>query len=202
MNFLAHIVLSGDDDELLVGNFMGDFVKGSQWKALPERIGHGCLLHRFIDYETDNHPLSAELRTYLHPVVGKYAPVALDMLFDHILAHDFHRYQELQLSEFASESYSRLQKKRAFMPPHCAYLFDRMREQDWLVSYATYSGLEGAMLRLERRIGRSIGFEGVRSVFEAENSRFVNGFHLIFPELQQRCSEKIISFAGHGRGLQ
>jgi acyl carrier protein phosphodiesterase len=28
MNFLFHMLLSGDDEKILVGNFMGDFVKG------------------------------------------------------------------------------------------------------------------------------------------------------------------------------
>ncbi|MCY3827285.1 MAG: DUF479 domain-containing protein, partial [Candidatus Dadabacteria bacterium] len=28
MNYLAHIRLAGDDPECLIGNFLGDFVKG------------------------------------------------------------------------------------------------------------------------------------------------------------------------------
>lgn len=200
MNFLAHILLSGDDDDILVGNFMGDFIKGSSWKQLPEKVAHGALLHRFIDHETDNHPVSFQLRAYLHPVVGKYASVALDMLFDHILASDFQRYSSQPLREYAIEAYQRLESRRAVMPPVCSYLFDRMKTDDWLTSYATYEGLERAMMRLEQRIGRPVGFDRVKEVFEAENSRLVNGFHLIFPELQRCCSDKIVSFARHGKG--
>ena len=29
MNFLAHLYLSGEDEELLIGNFIADYVKGS-----------------------------------------------------------------------------------------------------------------------------------------------------------------------------
>lgn len=200
MNFLAHIVLSGDDDDILVGNFMGDFVKGSQWKHLPEKVAQGALLHRFIDFETDVHPISVELRTYLHPAVGKYASVALDMLFDHLLAFHFDQYVERTLSDYTFEAYTRLADRTVHMPPACQFLFERMRADDWLTSYATYDGLENAMLRLERRIGRPVGFERVREVFASETHRFISGFHLIFPELQRRCSEKIISFAQHGKG--
>ena len=201
MNFLAHIVLSGDDGDILVGNFMGDFVKGSQWKLLPEKVAQGALLHRFIDFETDVHPISIELRTYLHPAVGKYASVALDMLYDHLLATHFNRFVEPTLPDYAHEAYMRLEGKSSHMPAACQFLFERMRADDWLTSYATYDGLENAMLRLERRIGRQVGFNHVREVFERENNRFINGFHLIFPELQRRCSEKIISFAQHGKGF-
>jgi len=41
--------LSGDDPELLVGNFMGDFVKGPLGDAYPTRIRQGLVLHRKID---------------------------------------------------------------------------------------------------------------------------------------------------------
>ncbi len=201
MNFLAHILLSGSDDDILVGNFMGDFVKGSQWKALPERVAQGALLHRFIDFQADVHPISVELRTHLHPVVGKYASVALDMLFDHLLASDFERYAAQSLSSFVEPTYLRLQSKTHLMPPPCRYLFERMKADDWLSSYATYNGLEHAMLRLERRIGRQVGFEHLREVFETEEVHFMNGFQLIFPEIQQRCSEKIVSFVVEGNGF-
>ena len=39
MNFLFHMQLSGDDDQILVGNFMGDFVKGNLDGRFPERTG-------------------------------------------------------------------------------------------------------------------------------------------------------------------
>ena len=30
MNFLAHLLVSKNDEQVMVGNFIGDFVKGSQ----------------------------------------------------------------------------------------------------------------------------------------------------------------------------
>ena len=37
MNFLAHIYLSGDDPNIQLGNFIGDFVKG---RNLADQFGH------------------------------------------------------------------------------------------------------------------------------------------------------------------
>ncbi|MFW6268359.1 MAG: ACP phosphodiesterase, partial [Marinilabiliaceae bacterium] len=31
MNYLAHLYLSGDDPEILMGNFIGDYVKGRRF---------------------------------------------------------------------------------------------------------------------------------------------------------------------------
>jgi len=41
MNFLLHMLLSGNDEQILVGNFMGDFVKGPLTDRFPERIKQG-----------------------------------------------------------------------------------------------------------------------------------------------------------------
>ncbi|MFW6222936.1 MAG: ACP phosphodiesterase, partial [Bacteroidota bacterium] len=38
MNFLAHTYLSGNSDEILVGNFIGDFVKGRHFNNFSKNI--------------------------------------------------------------------------------------------------------------------------------------------------------------------
>lgn len=39
MNFLAHIFLSGEGDDLLkLGNFMGDTVRGKQYLNYPKEV--------------------------------------------------------------------------------------------------------------------------------------------------------------------
>ena len=49
MNYLGHLVLSGQDDEVLLGNFMADAVKGSSYKMYSTGVQEGILLHRKID---------------------------------------------------------------------------------------------------------------------------------------------------------
>ena len=60
MNYLAHTFLSGDSDQVRIGNFIGDYVKGSDFNFYPEGIKKGIILHRHIDYFTDNHPVVQE----------------------------------------------------------------------------------------------------------------------------------------------
>ena len=58
MNFLAHIYLSGDDPNIMVRNFIGDFVKGRNLaEQLGTAVGKGIELHRAIDEFTDSHPV-------------------------------------------------------------------------------------------------------------------------------------------------
>jgi acyl carrier protein phosphodiesterase len=57
MNYLAHVYLSGSNKELAIGNFIADHVKGKAYLEYPEIIQNGILLHRKIDYFTDQHPI-------------------------------------------------------------------------------------------------------------------------------------------------
>lgn len=46
MNFLAHLYLSKGHPQEMVGNFIGDHVKGSKYKEYPTTIATGILFHR------------------------------------------------------------------------------------------------------------------------------------------------------------
>lgn len=194
MNFLAHLYLSGDDPLILTGNFMGDFFKASTWKKLPKRLGQGVLLHRLIDSSTDEHPVSAELRTLLHPACGKYAGIALDVLLDHYLANDEQRWSSFERRTFVSQSYAVLNKHREWMPPPAQQLLKYLSQEDWLNNYASLDYTLRALQRLEVRIGRPTGFERLGAVLEEHGNRFELGFHRIFETVERRCLEKLISF--------
>ena len=64
MNYLAHVYLSGSDEFLCIGNFIGDHVKGKAYFDYPETIQNGILLHRKIDYFTDQHFLFKKMSLY------------------------------------------------------------------------------------------------------------------------------------------
>ena len=36
MNVLAHIYLSGDSDQIIIGNYIGDYVKGRDYLKYPD----------------------------------------------------------------------------------------------------------------------------------------------------------------------
>ncbi|MCU0362399.1 MAG: ACP phosphodiesterase [Bacteroidales bacterium] len=57
MNVLAHIYLSGDSEKIIIGNYIGDYVKGRDYLKYPELVRKGIILHRHIDAFTDSHPV-------------------------------------------------------------------------------------------------------------------------------------------------
>jgi hypothetical protein len=47
VNFLAHIYLSGDDEKLITGNFIGDYVKGKNFLEISRKNqARNLILHR------------------------------------------------------------------------------------------------------------------------------------------------------------
>ncbi len=106
MNYLAHIFLSGTDSQLKIGNFIGDFVKGSNYNNYPVGIRKGILLHRKIDNFTDSHSVVKETVSFLKPTFGRYSAIILDMYFDYFLAIHFSNYhQKKSLKVFAFQFY-------------------------------------------------------------------------------------------------
>ena len=92
MNFLAHIYLSGTDEKILVGNFMGDYVKGRDYLKYPEDIRKGLLLHRQIDFYTDNHPIVKNSKKRIESVYRKYSGIIIDIFYDYFLATNWPDY--------------------------------------------------------------------------------------------------------------
>ena len=103
MNFLAHIYLSGEDEKLMVGNFIGDYVKGKDYENYPTPIREGILLHRQIDFFTDSHSQFREAKKLLVEEFGLYSGIIIDLLYDHLLAKNWNNYSEQNLRSFAKK---------------------------------------------------------------------------------------------------
>ena len=55
MNFLAHIYLSGNNNDLRFGNFIANSIREKQYQDFSTSVQKGILLHREIDAFTDQH---------------------------------------------------------------------------------------------------------------------------------------------------
>lgn len=190
MNFLAHLHLSNDDESLMVGNFIADGFRGSSYRQLPDDIARGVELHRFIDTFADHSPYTEEARALLREYVGKLAPVAIDMIFDHFLAANFNDYHPLSLEKYTIKVYDVLARHEEHFKPETLYMFSHMRQRNWLLSYASIEGIERAINGLSRR--RSFTSELTNSVDVLKDcyDRFESDFHVFYPKIQQAVNEE------------
>lgn len=189
MNYLAHIYLSGSDNELLLGNFIADAVKGKQLDAYPAGIVRGIRLHRLIDTYTDTHPVVAETKVRLRPKYKKFAPVIADMYYDHFLARNFMQYANVPLAEFVQQAYAIIQQQYDMLPPRMQQLFPYMQRQNWLESYAEFSGLAQAFEGMSRRASFVSGMETAGEELEAQYALYHADFVAFFPDLERYVAE-------------
>lgn len=150
MNYLAHIFLSGNDRQLQVGNFIGDFVKGRSHANYPPRIQEGILLHREIDRFTDNHPIFLETVAFMRPTFGRYSGIIADMYFDYLLASDFKRYSpKHNLNCFAINFYLSTLLNYRHLPEQVKGFIFHFIGTNRLKKYASYQGLHRALQIME-----------------------------------------------------
>jgi acyl carrier protein phosphodiesterase len=153
MNFLFHMILSGEDEQILTGNFMGDFVKGPLTGLFPPRVLLGLRLHRKIDSFAQKNDSFRTSMARLSPHFGLYRGVLVDLFYDHFLAIEWHSWSEKPLAEYLAWSRRAVENHRTILPPKLQELVPVIFEQ-LLPSYAETKGIESALVRMSRRIPR------------------------------------------------
>ena len=184
MNFLAHAFLSGSDEELLVGNFIADSVKGRQKDLYPPGIRWGIEVHRFIDTYTDTHPIVKQTKDRLRPVYGKFAGVITDMFYDHFLAAKFNQYAAVSLLDFSQYVYATVQKFTLQLPPEVQYFLPYMIKQNWLFRYAQIAGIQASLEGMSRRSAFASNMATATQALETNYRAYEQDFEQFFPELQ------------------
>lgn len=153
MNYLGHAVLSFGNAEILAGNMIGDFVKGSlMLDSFPENIKKGIVLHRKIDAYADHHPSSLKAKNLFRPDYRLYAGAFVDSMYDHFLANDPHFFPaEKTLFDFANQVYEILDRQRTFLPEKFQTMLPYMVSDNWLYNYRTLKGMKSSFGGLVRR---------------------------------------------------
>ena len=151
MNFLAHAYLSFGQEEILVGNFIADFVRGKDIEKYPKKVQLGIQLHRAIDTYTDSHPLVKQVQSFLIPRFGHYSRVISDVFFDYFLAKNWNNYSDTPLEQFSLDSYRILSLYPQELPETFRRMFHWMCTQNWLYAYREPVGIQAALDGLSRR---------------------------------------------------
>lgn len=197
MNFLAHLYLSGDDEQLIIGNFIADMVKGQKINGYPPDIVKGIKLHRSIDAFTDNHPVVKQSKGRLRPKYRLYAGVIVDMYYDHFLAKHWSDYSQIALGDYVQKAYALLSRHKHMLPPRAQYILPFMTEQNWLENYADKSSLGRFFGGMSRRTPFSSGMEHAITDLEQHYEMFAGEFRAFFPELVTFVERQGISHKHH-----
>ncbi|MDT0689778.1 acyl carrier protein phosphodiesterase [Salegentibacter sp. F188] len=191
MNYLAHIYLSGNDDNLKIGNFIADSIKGKNFLKFPEPIQKGVVLHRAIDQYTDTHPVVKKSVTRLFSRYSHYSRVIVDILYDHFLAVNWKNYSQTPLEEYTEEFYDLLRENKSDLPKAVQKFMPYMFRDNWLLSYASIDGITKILYQMNHRTKGKSNMDLAVEELEMFYDEFQDEFTEFFADLINFSSEKI-----------
>ncbi|WP_425237153.1 ACP phosphodiesterase [Ulvibacterium sp.] len=193
MNFLAHIYLSFGDDDVTIGNFIADSIRGNKFKHLPDAIQKGILLHRQIDTYTDTHHIPKKSSKRLHENYGHYSMVIVDIFYDHFLAKNWKRYSDIPLEVFVDRFYDLLEINYVLLPEGIKRMMPYMIADNWLVNYAKMKGIGRVLNGMNRRTQNKSKMNFAILDLEKNYTLFEEEFTAFFEELIIFSKQKYIS---------
>jgi len=150
MNYLAHLYLSGNDEKIITGNFIGDYVKGKNYLKYPGKIREGILLHRQIDTFTDSHHRFREIKKLLRPEFGLFSGIITDLLYDHLLAANWRSFADCSLHEFTKKIHAILLSHFTYLPERVQGFLPSLIKTRRLESYASTDGMSHTLEIMSR----------------------------------------------------
>lgn len=195
MNFLAHLYLSGDDPKIMVGNFIGDFVKGKNVGGRFEKdIAFGIELHRSIDEFTDHHDIVRTSKKRIRDKYRHYSGVIVDMYYDHFLANQWSQLHPEPLASFAERSYDIMTQHKSVLPEQVNQLLPYMISGNWLVGYGYVEGIGRALSGMSRRTPFQSKMEEAVTDLREHYELFRNEFLEFIPLLKSHTDGMIAEY--------
>jgi acyl carrier protein phosphodiesterase len=188
MNWLAHIQLSGSSTENQIGNLIPDIISGSKLTEIAEQFQPGIRLHRIIDIYTDSHPIFRRSVSRIDGSLRRYAPILVDLFYDHFLARTWSSYSLTSLEEFVGNFHKSIDTFRTELPDLVYERLKQIRDEEYLLSYNTKSGVARALTRVSSRLRRpvelAVGVEHLSAHYQA----FAGDFQDFYPQLMNHAT--------------
>jgi acyl carrier protein phosphodiesterase len=188
MNYLGHLVLSGDNPEVLFGNFIADAIKGNSYVEWPENIQKGILLHRFIDHFTDNNQQYLLGKRRFYEKFPKMGGIINDILYDHLLWNYENKNQTIILTKEIIRYYKILDSFSEKMPERIKHLYKYMRRDDWLHSYQYEEGIRNILKRMGKRMNYSKNLDLSFEIYKNSISAYEKEFEFFYKEIKEKTS--------------
>jgi acyl carrier protein phosphodiesterase len=185
MNLLAHAYLSFNNESILVGNMISDYIKGKTQFDYPLPIQAGIQLHRAIDEFTDTHDATQEIKKLFKPAYRLYAGAFTDVVYDHFLANDENEFSSAEsLQSFTKHTYNLLQNNTTYFPEKFAKSFPYMQAQDWLYHYRYDDGMQKSFGGLAKRAKYISETETAFEIFLNNKEIIRQSYQIFFPQLK------------------
>jgi len=189
MNYFAHLVLSQPTLESTVGNLLGDFARGIDQSVLDPAVMDGLNNHRAVDRFTDSYIRATGIKQCFSPDRRRFAGIALDVYFDHLLMNHWHEFDARNLNDVIVEIYARIEAGQALMPgSEMRRVTSRIISDDWFGSYRDIDSVAEALDRIAMRIRFANQFGNIIEDLRRHEDIILELFFEFYPELKAHVS--------------
>lgn len=189
MNHLAHFALAGPETGLLVGGFLGDYIKGRLENRFSPEIERGIRLHRAIDQYTDTHPVVKNSYKRFDPRFRRYAGIITDIAFDHLLAQNWSRYYNEPLESYSTCTLKKLLAHKGELTEAAFQSASRMQEHNSLAHYGRLEFLDRSFVYLSGRLNHANPLIDAFPHCEEQLPCLQEDLSVFYPELIGFCDE-------------
>ena len=191
LNFLAHLYLSENNPNIMIGNFIADHIKGNQFTHLSSEIQQGIKLHREIDTFTDAHKITRTSKRRLHKRYGLFAGIIIDIFYDHYLAKNWSDYSAMPLGVYVNSVYQLLTQQKQILPEKTLQMMPFMIQYNWLYNYQYKEGIKSVLNGMNRRTNNKGQIDlAIEDLYQLDKY-FEKDFQLFFEDLQIFSHQKI-----------
>ena len=193
MNYFAHLVLSQPTIKSTVGNLLGDFARGVDQSKLNSEVLAGLNNHRAVDRFTDSHVAVSGLKKIFSPNRRRFAGIALDVYFDHLLINYWNEFDTRNVNQVITEFYARMEGGQVLMPgSEMRRVTSLMISNDWFGSYRNIDSVAQALDRIAMRIRFPNEFANAIEDIRQHEDRILTAFIDFFPELKRYVREQAL----------
>lgn len=192
MNYLAHLLLAGNDPEEKLGGLIADFTRGrleTLAGSYSPGIMRGITVHRKIDQFTDQHVQVTLSKSRFSVLRRRYAGIIIDVLYDHFLSHHWGQYADTDKRDFIDASYELLRQNHHRLPKRMQWVTTLMIDQDWLGSYHDIERIGEAYDRMAQRLRQPNMLAGSVDEVRALYPALEQDFEVFFPQLRAHVDD-------------
>ena len=195
MNFLCHSEialyvcqketrLQGLQESLLAGAILGDFLKGPLQTDWGEGLTKGIKLHRKIDAISNFDPIIKITCNRFPKNLRRIAPILVDIISDHFLALNWHRFQQIPLQVFSRECCQVLEGYSDKAGDNFTKFFKHMKRTELLRSNEDWSTIEATIFGILKRLKRENEHSQICKLLANIKGEALQDFSIFYPKLR------------------
>ncbi len=174
----------------MLGNLLGDFVKGNVEGRFPSEVIEGIMNHRRVDLITDSDAIVSSSRKLISEARCRFSGVIIDILYDHFLYRNWGVFSDASVNEFIRMVYDNLSSHAVKIPPRAECVITRLIREDWLHAYGSIEGIDKTFNRMSKRLKQENNLDSAVEELKFHYDTLNAHFLLFFPMLIQQIRKK------------